>query len=673
MRTLALMLTLPVLFANASGAETPAWNLMPVPAKISVGQGRLAIDQTFQAAFIGVDAPLARTAVERMIQHLSVKTGMPLKHEPAQDPSQATLVIHCDHASEAVQKLGEDESYRLEISTSQARLDAPNPLGVIRGLETFLQLVDADQQGFMAPAVSIEDQPRFPWRGFMLDVSRHWMPLELVKRNLDGMAAVKLNVFHWHLTDDQGFRVESKRFPKLHAMGSDGLFYTQKQVHEVIEYARERGIRVVPEFDIPAHTSSWLVGYPELASAAGPHEIGRHWGVYDPVINPAKESTYQFLDAFIGEMAGLFPDEYFHIGGDEVNPKEWNHNPRIQLFARKHALKDANQLQAYFNKRIQAIVAKHGKRMEGWDEILNPNLPKSIVIQSWRGPKSLAEAARLGYSGLLSSNYYLDLMRPASLHYLTDPLGDEAAALSPEQQARILGGEAAMWCEFAAARNVDSRIWPRLAVIAERLWSPAGVKDVDSMYRRMELISRQLELLGLTHRSSYNTMLAELAGGEPVEPLRTLAEVVEPVKGYARVSSGRKYTQQTPLNRLVDAAEPESMRARDFAALVDRMDRPKIREWLVRWSDNDAKLEPMVAKSFLLAEVKPLSEDLSKLARIGLEALNSMESGEKRPPGWLTDQRAFLAAAKRPRAELLLMIIPSIDRLISAAASSESP
>ena len=672
MTKLAILLALGMIFAIASEAENSSLNLMPMPAKVSLGSGRLAIDQSFQIALTGHESPLLRSAADRLIRHLSTKTGIQLRREPAPDTAQATLVIHCDSASEAIQKLGEDESYRLEISAKQARLDAANPLGILRGLETFLQLVEADPQGFMAPAVTIEDKPRFPWRGFMLDVSRHWMPLDVVKRNLDGMAAVKLNVFHWHLSDDQGFRVESKRFPKLQQLGSDGLFYTQKQIREVIEYARDRGIRVVPEFDIPAHTSSWLVGYPVLASGPGPHEIGRHWGVYDPVMNPAKESTYQFLDAFIGEMAELFPDEYFHVGGDEVNPKQWNHNPRIQAFARRHRLKDANELQAYFNHRIQGIVAKHGKRMEGWDEILNPDLPKSIVIQSWRGSKSLAEAVRLGYTGLLSSNYYLDLMRSASFHYLTDPLGDESAALSPEERVRILGGEAAMWCEFAASRNVDSRIWPRLAAIAERLWSPADLRDVPSMYRRMDLISRQLELLGLTHRLSYNTMLDELANGDPVEPLRTLADVVEPVKGYARVSSGRKYTQQTPLNRLVDAAEPESQRARDFGALVDQMDRPKIREWLTQWSENGAKLDPMLSKTFLLAEVKPLSEDLTKLANIGLEALDSIESGQKRPSAWRDEQRAILEAAKKPHAELLLMIVPSIEKL-AAAASSESP
>ena len=187
-------------------------------------------------------------------------------------------IIQCDARVEPVQQLGEDESYRLEITPQQARLTAPNPLGVLRGLETFLQLVEPGPKAFQVPVVDIEDHPRFPWRGLHLDVSRHWMPLEVVKRNLDGMAAVKLNVFHWHLSDDQGFRVESKRFPKLQELGSDGLYYTQDQVREVIAYARDRGIRVVPEFDMPGHTTSWLVGYPELASAPGPYQIERQMG-----------------------------------------------------------------------------------------------------------------------------------------------------------------------------------------------------------------------------------------------------------------------------------------------------------------------------------------------------------------------------------------------------------
>ena len=195
----------------------------------------------------------------------------------------------------------------------------------------------------------IQDQPRFPWRGLMIDIARHYQPPEVLKRNLDAMAAVKLNVFHWHLTEDQGFRVESKKFPKLHTMGSDGFFYTQDQVREIIAYAAERGIRVIPEFDIPGHATSWLVGHPELGSAPGPYKIERGAGIFEPALDPTRDQTYKFLDGFLGEMAALFPDAYMHIGGDENEGKQWDRNPQIQAFMKAKGIKDNHALQAYFN------------------------------------------------------------------------------------------------------------------------------------------------------------------------------------------------------------------------------------------------------------------------------------------------------------------------------------
>ena len=237
-----------------------------------------------------------------------------------------------------MQQLGEDESYHLEISTNHVLLSAPNPLGILHGLQTFLQLVRTTPQGFSVPVVTIDDQPRFPWRGLMIDVSRHFIPVPVLERDLDGMEAVKLNVFHWHLSDDQGFRAESTKFPLLQEKGSDGLYYTQDQIRDVIEYARDRGIRVVPEFDMPCHTTSWFVGYPELGSGKGPYQIARRYGVLDAAMDPTKDSTYKFLNTFIGEMADLFPDAYFHIGGDECNGKEWNANPQIQAFMKKHGI-----------------------------------------------------------------------------------------------------------------------------------------------------------------------------------------------------------------------------------------------------------------------------------------------------------------------------------------------
>src|SRR5271157_5581614 len=467
-------------------------NLMPEPAQITLGQGRLAIDGTFRVGLAGYEEPRLQSAAQRLISHLARNTGIPLSDGLVSDASQSTLLIECDHPGEAVQSFKEDESYTLEVSPKQARLKSPTPVGALRGMETFLQLVDLDATGFGAPAVEIHDQPRFPWRGLSWDVSRHWMPIEVVKRNLDGMAAVKLNVFHWHLSDDQGFRVESKTFPKLHEMGSDGHYYTQEQVKEVIAYARDRGIRVVPEFDMPGHSTAWFVGYPELASGPGPYQIERRWGVLNPAMDPTRDEVYQFLDAFVGETAALFPDEYFHIGGDEVNGKQWKSDPRIQAFMQQHAMRSTADLQTYFSERLVEIVERHGKKPIGWDEVLHPGLPKNVVVQSWRGQRSLATAAQQGYMGVLSAGYYLDLIEPASRHYRADPLEGATAGLTAEERVRILGGEACMWEEFASSATVDSRLWPRLAAIAERLWSPQSVKDVDSMYRRLAVVSREL-------------------------------------------------------------------------------------------------------------------------------------------------------------------------------------
>ena len=457
--------------------------LMPFPANVQIGSGHLLVDASFTVGFTGYTEPRLDRAAQRFLRQLSRQTGMPVVLKPGA-AAKASLVIHTDHASKEIQELGEDESYTLEVSATGAKLSAPNPLGVLHGLQTFLQLVDVSPDGFTAPVVTINDKPRFPWRGLMFDSARHFTPLDVIKRNIDGLEAVKMNVFHWHLSDNQGFRVESKKFPKLQEMGSDGLYYTQDEVRDLIAYARDRGIRVVPEFDVPGHSTAWFVGYPELASAPGPYEIERKWGVFDPAFDPTNEKTYKFLDQLIEEMAKLFPDHFFHVGGDEVNGKQWDANPKIQEFIRAHDLKNNEGLQAYFNKRLEPIVAKHGKSMVGWDEALDPTLPKDIVIQSWRGPDALAAAAKQGFRGILSNGYYLDLGWTAARHYAVDPLSGAAANLSPDEKARILGGESCMWSEYVDAENIDSRIWPRNAAIAERLWSPQEVTDPPSMYTR---------------------------------------------------------------------------------------------------------------------------------------------------------------------------------------------
>jgi hexosaminidase len=663
--------------------EASSLHLMPWPASVksTPSSQPLLIQTSFSVGLGNASDPALRRTAERFLNDLRRHTGsLPLDFNISNDFGNAQLKVKSEHSSKPVQELGEDESYTLEVTSSGAELNAPTTLGVMRGLQTLLQLVEIAPQGFAVPTVIIQDKPRFPWRGLMIDSGRHFMPVEVIKRNLDGMAAVKMNVFHWHLSENQGFRVESKRFPKLQAMGSDGLFYTQEQVRDVIAYAHERGIRVIPEFDMPGHSTAWFVGYPDLASAPGPYSIERKWGVFDPAMDPTRESTYKFLDEFIGEMAKLFPDQFFHIGGDEVNGKQWDANPKIQEFMRAHNLKNNADLQAYFNTRVQKIVAKHGKTMEGWDEILRPDLPKTIVIQSWRGQQSLADAARQGYRGLLSSGYYLDLMGTAASHYAVDPFSDGAANLSDEEKQRILGGEACMWAEYVSPENIDSRIWPRAAAIAERFWSPQNTTDVNSMYARMDYTSKWLDAYGLTHNTNYVPMLERMTGGSDTSGLRTLADVVEPVKGYAREGlATAEPTSLTPLNRVIDAARPESASARQFGELVDKFlagqIKPgmelQIRSTLTSWRDNEVQLGATAQSSSLMQEVLPLSHDLSALGTAGLQALDYLDRGEKAPDAWKTQQLALAQGAIHPRAQLLLMVAGPVQKLIQASAGDK--
>jgi len=653
-----------------------------MPASVQMKTGQLVIDSLFSIGINGHSDALLQRAVELFLDNLRRQTGVPRLDMKVTDAAQAKLVVHCERANRAVQELGEDESYSLEISPAGAKLDAVTSLGIMRGLQTFLQLARTTSDGFAVPAIAIQDKPRFPWRGLMIDVGRHFIPLDVLKRNLDGMAAVKLNVFHWHLSENQGFRIESKKFPKLQEMGSDGLYYTQNEVRNLIAYARDRGIRVVPEFDMPGHSTAWFVGYPELASGPGPYQIERKWGVFDPAMDPTQERTYKFLDGFIGEMAKLFPDQYFHIGGDEVDGKQWDANPNIQTFMHAHGLKNNQDLQAYFNTRVQKIVRKHGKTMVGWDEILRPDLPKDIVVQSWRGQDSLAAAAKQGYRGLLSFGYYVDLNWPAARHYAVDPISGAAANLSPEEKQRILGGEACMWSEYVSPENIDSRIWPRTAAIAERLWSRQDVTDVNSMYQGLENVSRWLDWLGLTHNSSYEPMLRRIAGSNDISALRTFTDVVEPVKDYTREEiTTVEATSLSPLNRVIDAARPESVTARRFADLVDaliagRADseaKQEVRAWLTRWRDNQSNLQPLETQSFLLKEIVPVSQDLAAVATTGLQALDCIDREERAPDAWATQQFALLQQAEKPKAQLLLMVAPPVQRLVEASSGQKAP
>ncbi len=655
-------------------------NLMPVPMKVIQTEGKFRLSDSFKVAVKGETGDRLLKGVTRTLKRLSKRTGLFFPQGIITSKTEvdtANFIIVCRRPGKVV--LHENESYQMVITSERIKLTAETDIGALRGMETFLQLVEGDSMGYYLPGVAIEDEPRFPWRGLLIDVGRHFMPVDVIKRNLDGMAAVKMNVLHWHLTEDQGFRIECKTYPKLHQLGSDGFYYTHEQIKDVIAYAADRGIRVVPEFDIPGHTTSWFVGYPELASAPGPYKISRKWGVHDPVMDPTQERTYKFLDKFFKEMAKLFSDEYIHIGGDENNGKQWNANQDIQAFMKKHNIPDNHALQSYFNRRVQKILAKYGKKMVGWDEIFHPELPNDIVIQSWRGRETLYESAKKGYQGILSNGYYIDLIQPTDYHYLNDPIPEETPLTEAEKKF-ILGGEATMWSEFVSAENVDSRVWPRTAAIAERLWSSGNVKDVDDMYRRLDIISFQLEELGLTHEKNYEMMLRRLTNNTDISVLKTFVDVIEPVKIYTR-NQQRIHTQFSPLTRVVDAARPDAKVAREFRNLVDSLlqngnenngNLGTIKNYLTVWKNNHTNLITTIKASPILKEIESLSRDLSESANIGLETFKYLENGARADSSWVNAKLEFLEKAKAPRGQTELMIISSIEKLVKKVGNIEN-
>ena len=656
--------------AMAQTSTTFVNTLMPEPAHLSVQTGSLPLTTDFTAATDSFHDDRLDNAINRMLMQLENHTGLQINTATVASRT-ATLLITVDGPGEAIQSVDENESYSLDVTSTGAHLKAATDVGAMHGLQTFLQLIQNNDSSYFVPAVSIQDSPRFRWRGLMIDCSRHFEPIPVIERTLDGMAAVKLNVFHWHLSDDQGFRIQSLVFPKLTEMGSDGQFYSQEQAREIVAYARARGIRVVPEFDIPGHAQSWYAGYPDLASAPGPYQIAHEYGIFDPVMDPTRKSTYKFLDKFIGEMATIFPDPYMHIGGDENNGVQWKNNPRIQEFMKTHNIVGTAGLQTYFNQQLLPILKKHGKRMVGWDEIFAPGLSKDAVIESWRGFDSLAASAKQGYDGILAAGYYLDQIQPAGEHYLVDPVPANSD-LTPEEKARILGGEACMWGEHVSPQSIDSRIWPRTAAIAERLWSPQSVNNVDDMYRRLWVENLRLEAVGLTQISNEDIGLRQLAGTASIEPLRILASVLQPV-GFDQRYDLQHTSQLTPMDHLIDAVRPDppsrhgmEILVRNYLANRDQQTGEKLEGIFERWIVAGPQAQALMEKAPLLNNADPRAQQLVELGTTGQEALNYLAKHEAAPAGWAQARLALIDQAEKPAGLVRFTVLDPLRELVKA-------
>lgn len=770
-----------------SEEDRAAITLMPLPAKLELNNGFIDISNGLNIVYPQVKNDKITKAVDRLISRIEK-----IAKKPASNENGITFSINCqEDFLNTVQQAKEDESYTLIIENSLIKLEGNTPYGIIRGLETVFQLLRQEEGELVFPEVEIMDSPRFPWRGIMMDVCRHWIPKDVVLRTIDAMSAVKMNVFHWHLSEDQGFRVESKVYPKLHEIGSNGKYYTQDEIREVVAYAADRGIRVVPEFDLPGHSKSWQMAYPELSTVDFTLEFGTKKGIaFAPPMDPTKEEVYEFLDLFIEEMAMLFPDPYFHIGGDEVNPKYWNESPSIQQFMSDNEMKDSHDLQAYFNKRMNTLLHKHGKLMLGWDEILHPDLGNDIIVQSWRSHKSLFESVQHGGTAILSAGLYLDHILSAEKHYKVDPLilegaidiipdtanwhmydltldiagsemksqlvifdknpadvtgffammenrmafkngvieeyiltasflgpagemdvevefigdslngklslgllsfdnwgsksgGSDMAGtempkieimkpLTEEEKTHIIGGEACQWAEFVDDENVESRLWPRSAAIAEKLWSPQTLtEDVDDMYRRLEVISNQLTIQGSMHIKQYQTKLQDLGGTEGYFVLKTLVDVLEEVKYHGRMpslmESENMYLPDFPLDRIVDAARPESTEARAFNKQVeeyimsptDSALKDSIITSLHSWDQNHEKLLPFIEESEKLQDIEKISLELSEVSNAIIQKVSGDETDFTKED--LMEKLSFLETGEHG---VVVAVVPGLRGLL---------
>ncbi|KAA2215769.1 beta-N-acetylhexosaminidase [Maribacter flavus] len=553
--------------------------------------------------------------------------------------------------------IGVDESYVLKVTENKINLKANTTMGALKGFQTLNQIVKVDSNGYFIPVLEINDAPRFKWRGMMVDVARHFLPIELLRKNIDAMAMVKLNVLHLHLSDDEGFRVESKLFPKLHENGSYGNYYTQSQLKELVKYASDRGILIVPEFDLPGHTRSWFAAYPELASAPGPYKPGPRF-IFDenasrqelgeavksaptPTIDPSREEVYTFLDQLFGEMVTIFTAPYFHIGADENNGAAWRNNPDIVRFMKRNKLADTHELHSYFVNRLYEIVKKHGRTMIAWQEAFSKSLPKDVMVQAWipEGapmeavpPKEIAES---GNSVLISTGFYLDLFLPSHVHYSNPEYLSDV-------HDNVLGGEAALWSELVDVNSFENRAWPRAAAIAERLWSPVSITDINNMYNRLYALSDDLEANGMDHRLNTRRWLGQLANGTDISAPAVVLETLAPFQGYRRLATimmmpaSLKY-ETVPLVNLADIVSVDSEMEWKLRTQIQKfLDgdinvKFMLEEQFNEWKDAALKTKEQIKGAPNLKMLETYADRLIRASEIGLLAISaSMDDSEKK-------------------------------------------
>lgn len=427
------------------------------------------------------------------------------------------------------------ENYSLSIKPNEVRITAGNGAGIFYGIQSLMQLFPvAARNNLSVPCLTIEDSPRFKWRGTHLDVCRHFFPIEFVKKYIDILAMYKINTFHWHLTEDQGWRIEIKKYPKLTQIGSSrketmgdgkphGGFYTQDQIREVVEYAKSKYITVVPEIEMPGHAVAALAAYPELSCTGGPFEVETTWGVFEDVYCAGNDSTFYFLQDILTEVMDLFPSEFIHVGGDEVPKTRWQNCDKCQSRMKAENLKDEHELQSYFIQRIEKFVNSKGRKIIGWDEILEGGLAPNAAVMSWRGTEGGIAAAKMKHNVVMSpgTHCYFDHYQGLSGEpkaiggftslekvYSYEPVPD---VLNEEEAKYIMGAQANMWSEYyETTDHVEYMLLPRLCALSEVVWSPKESKSINDFLNRMSYHYDLLTAKNINYRIPTPTNL----GGE---------------------------------------------------------------------------------------------------------------------------------------------------------------
>ena len=513
--------------------------LIPAPAKLTARDGTFTLTpSTHIQTSAGLHAlgELAR-------QYLRPATGLPLK--VVESATHSRIVLSLDP------RLGHfgDEGYRLTVAKDEVLIRAPHPPGVFWGLQTLRQLLPSagfrrafvPDAAWAVPCVEIDDRPRFAWRGSHLDVGRHFMPKDWILKHLDLMALHKLNVFHWHLTEDQGWRIEIRRYPKLTAVGAwradsqlglsdgdganrrfegkpHGGYYTQADVREVVRYAADRSITVVPEIEMPGHARAALAAYPELGNTGQPLEVATWWGVHDGVFG-VHDEVFEFLQNVLDEVLELFPSRFIHIGGDEVPKEEWRASERARARETELGLRDEDELQSWFVGRMDSWLSERGRRLVGWDEILEGGLAPGATVMSWRGEAGGIAAAKAGHDVVMAPEEptYLDHYQSADpgeplAHRGVNTLADVYAyepvpnELSADEAAHVLGAQGQLWTEFMPdQRHVEYMAWPRLCALSEVLWSPREARDWADFERRFATHRERLDALDVNYRGRATT------------------------------------------------------------------------------------------------------------------------------------------------------------------------